>query len=413
MIGIEQKRKLPTGWKWVKLEDIIDEIQSGFACGERDPKGVIQLRMNNVDTCGNFIWDEYIRIPAEKEVVEQYRLLEGDVVFNNTNSTELVGKSALFSGFEEPVVYSNHFSRIRTNQLLLPSILSSWLNYQWVKGAFSNICNRWIGQSAVKPNKLLSLDFPLPSLPEQKRIAGILARQMAAAAKAKRSCQKKLEVAEKLPASYLNTIFNSENAKQWPKRKLGDVCEVNPKRPSDLKAKPQQKTTFVPMPAVDAKEGIINKPEIKYFEEVQKGYTYFEENDVLFAKITPCMQNGKQAIARNLLNGFGFGTTEFHVIKPLEHILPEWIHSYIRQPHILYEAEQAFTGAVGQQRVPKDFLKTLEIPLPPLAEQKRIAKILTEQMAAAQKVTKTIKEELELINKLPASLLQQAFKGGI
>jgi hypothetical protein len=95
---------LPSGWQWAKLSKLIADAQSRFACGLRDPEGVIQLRMNNVDTRGNFIWDDYIRVPAEKEIIEQYKLFEDDVLFNNTNSTELVGKSALFKGFKEPVV---------------------------------------------------------------------------------------------------------------------------------------------------------------------------------------------------------------------------------------------------------------------------------------------------------------------
>ena len=161
----DTKRNLPIGWRWVRLGDLIREAQAGFACGLRDPHGIVQLRMNNLDTRGNFVWDDVLRVPYESGDIDQFLIVPGDVLFNNTNSTELVGKSALFEGYVEAIVYSNHFTRLRTvTEALLPSFLASWLNHQWQQGVFAAICNRWIGQSAVKADKLLSLNFPLPPL---------------------------------------------------------------------------------------------------------------------------------------------------------------------------------------------------------------------------------------------------------
>ena len=397
MINAEQK--LPAGWKWIKLGEVCEVIAGQSPPGttyRKEPQGLPFFQ-------GKADFAELHPVARTWCVAPKKVALPGDILLSvrapvgPTNVADIEccigrGLAAIRCTKLTDRVFILYFFRLYEDKITRMGTGSTF--------------------QSINRNDIENLEIPLPpTVQEQKRIAGILADQMAAAAKAKEACQQKLEAAEKLPASYLNATFNSDKAKQWPKKKLVEVCKINPKRPSDLKAKPQQNVTFVPMPAVDANEGIINKPEIKQFREVRKGYTYFEENDVLFAKITPCMQNGKHSIARNLINGFGFGTTEFHVIKPLEHILPEWIHSYIRQPHILHEAEHAFTGAVGQQRVPKDFLKTLEIPLPSLVEQKRIAEILTKQMSAAEKVKKAIEEELKLINKLPASLLQQAFGG--
>ncbi len=110
----ERKRKLPAGWRWVRLGEVIQDVRAGFACGERDDEGIVQLRMNNLDTRGNFIWDDVLRVPREFNNIEPFLLLPGDVLFNNTNSTELAGKSALFAGYTEPIVCSNHFTRLRT-----------------------------------------------------------------------------------------------------------------------------------------------------------------------------------------------------------------------------------------------------------------------------------------------------------
>lgn len=200
--------QLPDGWRLVRLRDLVFEAQPGFACGERDPQGVIQLRMNNVDTCGRFVWEEVLRVPASPDVVERFRLQAGDVVFNNTNSAELVGKSALFGGYPEPVVYSNHFTRLRVNtDALVPGFLAAWLNLQWQRGIFAGICNRWIGQSAVKADKLLALRIPLPPLAEQRRIVAVLSEKLAAVERARAAAEAELRAIEALRPAYLCRAF--------------------------------------------------------------------------------------------------------------------------------------------------------------------------------------------------------------
>ncbi|NLH98055.1 MAG: hypothetical protein GX446_01035 [Chthonomonadales bacterium] len=197
----------------------------------------------------------------------------------------------------------------------------------------------------------------------------------------------------------------------WRWVRLGEVCLINPSRPTDLLRSDDKPTSFVPMDALDAISGTITKQLLRPFGEVKKGYTYFGEGDVLFAKITPCMQNGKHAIARGLTDGIAFGTTEFHVLRPSSSVLAEWIHFFVRQPEFLTKATEHFTGAVGQQRLPPDYLRDYQIPLPPLPEQQRIVAILREQMAAVEKARKAAEEELATINALPAALLRRAFSG--
>jgi len=195
----------------------------------------------------------------------------------------------------------------------------------------------------------------------------------------------------------------------WRWARLGEVCELNPRRPPDLARAADAPTTFVPMQAVDETHGAITRPELRPFKEVQKGYTYFGEGDVLFAKITPCMQNGKHAIARDLAGGFGFGSTEFHVLRPGPAIAPEWVHFFIRQPSVLEKAKSYFTGAVGQQRVPESYLVGIDVPLPPLDEQKRITAFLNERMAVVERARAAAEAQLEATKALPAAYLRAAF----
>ncbi|MCC6968966.1 MAG: restriction endonuclease subunit S [Phycisphaerales bacterium] len=158
--------------------------------------------------------------------------------------------------------------------------------------------------------------------------------------------------------------------------RLADVCEVNPSKPKRGTIAPSLPVTFVPMPAVDAESGSIASPSVRPYSEVSKGFTYFADGDVIMAKITPCMENGKAAIARRLTNGIGFGSTEFHVLRPAEQVLAEYVYYFIRQEAFRQAAEMEMTGSVGQKRVPADFIENAELPLPPLAEQKRIVEAI-------------------------------------
>ncbi|HEX8397666.1 MAG TPA: restriction endonuclease subunit S [Pyrinomonadaceae bacterium] len=157
---------------------------------------------------------------------------------------------------------------------------------------------------------------------------------------------------------------------------LGKACEINPRIDKDISLK--EDCSFVPMEFVNDEFGIITKQEIRRISDVIKGYTFFKDEDVLFAKITPCMENGKAAIAKRLKNGIGFGSTEFHVLRAKKEItIPQWIYYYIRQKNVRDLAERRMTGSAGQQRVPSSFLQEeLLIPLPKPDEQKRIAEIL-------------------------------------
>jgi len=203
---------------------------------------------------------------------------------------------------------------------------------------------------------------------------------------------------------------HSEFPADWRRVRLGEVCLINPRRPVGLSRDADELTTFVPMSALDERLGIITQPESRPFAELQRGYTYFQAGDVLFAKITPCMQNGKHAIARDLTDDIGFASTEFHVVRPTPEILGGWVHYFLRQPSTLAAAERSFTGTAGQQRVPPEFLVGIEIPLPPLGEQKRIVAILNEQMAAVERARLAVEAQLRAARALLSTCLRTVFE---
>jgi type I restriction enzyme S subunit len=156
--------------------------------------------------------------------------------------------------------------------------------------------------------------------------------------------------------------------------RLQDVAEINP----SLDAVPADDETvsFLPMAAVDAEAVDAVDTQTRLFREVSKGYTPFIADDVLLAKITPCFENGKIVQAKPTRR-FGFGSTEFHVIRThAAELNPRYLVHFLRQERIRKDGERKMTGSAGQRRVPEHFLANLSIPLPPLPEQRRIAEIL-------------------------------------
>ena len=155
--------------------------------------------------------------------------------------------------------------------------------------------------------------------------------------------------------------------------KLKDICTINPK---NVTLEDDLEVSFVPMPKV-GEQGEFDPSEIKTYQEVKKGFTNFQNGDVLFAKITPCMENGKGAIAKDLRNGYGFGSTEFHVLRPdYSKVTSEWLYYLTSWDEFRKEAEGNMTGSAGQKRVPKAFLENYEVQLPAVQKQKEMADIM-------------------------------------
>ena len=206
----------------------------------------------------------------------------------------------------------------------------------------------------------------------------------------------------------------SFNYSNWPIYKLSDpkVCILNPKKKEVASLSDETVVSFVPMTKVDDASGSMDASTARKLGEVRKGYTYFAEGDVVFAKITPCMENGKSAIAHNLHNGIGFGTTEFHVLRPGPLVISEWIYLFVRRDDFRKAAKKSMQGAAGQQRVPIDFLRQAKIPVPPIDEQRRIVTRIEELTRRAEEarrlkqetITKTSKQFFHVRRKIYESL---------
>ena len=163
---------------------------------------------------------------------------------------------------------------------------------------------------------------------------------------------------------------------KWQWSQIAEIGVINPRNdaPEDLTA------SFVPMRMIPAEYGLENLHHLRPWAEIRKGYTHFAEGDVGLAKITPCFENGKSTVFRELTGGLGSGTTELHIVRPL-FVNPDYIIVFLKCPHFIETGIPRMTGTAGQKRVPIEYFANSPFPLPPLAEQHRIVTKVDELMA--------------------------------
>lgn len=221
----------------------------------------------------------------------------------------------------------------------------------------------------------------------------------------KKRISKKSKTKESKSINGINSSqFLYEIPPNWEWTILSECGLINPR--NDV---PDEKeVSFVPMTYISEKYGQNVETENRIWKEVKKGFTHFAENDVVLAKITPCFQNGKSAVMTGLNNGFGAGTTELHVFRPLNELInSKYVLIYLKSPDFIYNGISKMTGSAGQKRVPKDYFSENPFPLPPLAEQKRIVEKVNELMALCDKLEARRQKKQELQSKLNSAALDR------
>lgn len=193
--------------------------------------------------------------------------------------------------------------------------------------------------------------------------------------------------------------------------RLGDVAYINPRFDKSSLAD-DVPVSFVQMASVGAADGKINVSIVRPFAEVKKGsYTPFKDGDVLFAKVTPCMENGKMAVARGLKNGVGFGSSEFHVLRPSDQVDAKYLYYFVSSQAFRKEAAGHMTGAVGLRRVPAAFLADAQLPLVPLDEQRRIVAEIEQQFSRLDEAVANLQRVKANLKRYKASVLKAAVEG--
>lgn len=274
---------------------------------------------------------------------------------------------------------------------------------------------------SIRKGDIEGYAFPLPPLAEQQRIVDRIESLFDKLDQAKELVQSALDSFDTRKAAILHKAFTGDLTQKWREEHgigidsweecpLSEVSAVNPKRVDVKGLSDELIVTFVPMPAVSDVLGIIETPQEKMLGEVKKGYTNFRENDVIFAKITPCMENGKTAIVGKLTNDIGFGSTEFHVLRCSDKLNNHFLYHTLRSQHVRDEAKAVMSGAVGQQRVPKSFLESFSINRPSVLEQEEIVRIL-DNLFGKEQQAKELCDAIEKIDLMKKAILARAFRG--
>jgi len=409
--------KLPDGWRWAAMEEVAAEVQSGFAHGKkRTTSGdLLHLRPYNIGLDGELALDKQFLIPKRAAAIALRRLLPGDVLFNNTNSVELVGKTAIVrDGIE--AAFSNHITRIRPRaELCTGEWLALCLRGLWQQGFFARRCNKWIGQAGYNTQALAATPVPLPPLPDQRRIVGKIEALFERIREAKRlqaeagACRDSLTDVASLEA------FSCPEAKTWERKRFGDVWRERA-RYGTFK-KPQAEPTGNPIVRVgNVVGGSLILGDLKYVEVTEKEFARFElrDGDLVVARAIGSRSHlGKCAVFRQPAD-CGTFVLDSHLIRirlDEGQALPQYVWRFLTSPLGRKEILQNSRQSAIQFNINTKELRSLRIPLPTLVEQRAIVDHLTCVSSLSGSLASAQQASAAGLDRLEQSVLDMAFRG--
>ena len=418
----EQPYEVPENWVWVRLGSLAD-----VKGGKRLPKGTTfsenitkhpYIRVTDFNAIGVSL--EGLKYIDEDvyEKISRYTISSDDIYVSIAGS---IGKVGIIPSCIDGANLTENAAKITNikgiNQKYLCMFLTSeFAQYQMQSATIATT------QAKLALFRIESLTFPLPPLSEQQRIVERIEELFAKLDEAKERLQEVADSFAVRKAAILHKAFTGELTKQWRRengvsderweeKTIGDVCTVNPKKIDAKNLDDNLEVSFVPMAAVSDVFGEIVNHEVKNLQDVRTGFTNFSEGDVIFAKITPCMENGKSAIVGPLVNDIGYGSTEFYVLRCKEELYNKYLYHMVRNTTFRAEAKAVMTGAVGQQRVPKTFLQEYQLLLPSLPEQHEIVRLIDELLARERAAQQAAEQALASIDLMKKSILARAFRG--
>lgn len=386
------------GWEIKKLGEVVT-FQRGLTYSKNDEvefscNGV--LRSNNIDLdTMSLVFDELKYVRENLVIAPDKKLSKGSILICMSNgSKQHLGKVA-FIDKDYDYAFGGFMGLIKPNDdicakyVYYTCISSSYKHFLAGVGCGANITN-------LKFADLAQYTIPVPERAEQERIVGEL-DCLSGIIAAKRAQLRELDT---LAQSIFYTMFGDPitNDKGWQTNALGNVCVVNPPKKDTLAdVQSDDFVSFIPMEDLSVKAGYVKSKQQRLCKDVQSSYTCFADNDVLMAKVTPCFENGKVGITQNLVNGIGFGSSEFIVIRPVN-VIKEYVYFVIQTPIFIDEAVKRLTGTSGLRRVPRTYVEECIISIPPIDLQKQFAEKIENIERQKGLITKSIKETEDLFN---------------
>ena len=372
-----------SNYEMVELGELCEYIRgvTYSKSDEVDKDGLIELRANNIDVNSGTIKLTELKRIKETVIVSDNRKLKKDDIFicAASGSEKHIGKVAFIEN-DMDYYFGGFMAVIRVNGKVNPKYLFENLKNDHFK---NHIKMSTIGANIRNLKFSIIRDFkiPLPPLSVQEEIVAEID-----------GYRKIIDGARQVVNNWKPRIKIDPD---WEMVELGKTCDINPKK-FEVKDLPDATlVSFVPMAILNENNMEFFPVEEKTISEVYTGYTYFKENDVLLARVTPCFENGKAGIAKNLKNGIGFGSSEFFVIRPNDKLLPIFIYVVITADSFRKVGKTKMTGTGGLQRVPKDYLTQFKIPLPDMMTQQKIINLIEseKEVVNANKKLITIYEQ--------------------
>ena len=407
VVGLKGPWELPEGWRWVRLGDVVQELKPGFARNKKhiSDDGIPHLRPNNIGL-GRLNLESIVKVKIEYGFnPRDYYLKKGDILFNNTNSIELVGRAALVSKNLE-FGYSNHITRIRVKEnLILPEWLVFVINYLWMQGYFRRVCTHWIGQAGVNMNTLKKTPIPLPPLSEQKRIVAKLNEVSKRLEEAKHLAREAREEAERLMASALHEVFSKAEEKGWEWVRLGKIAELKAGGTPSRRVREYWKNGTIPWVKISdiPDSGLVEKTEEKITELGLKNSSakLLPPGTILFSIFATISKVGILKIS---------ATTNQAIVGIIPKITIDQKYLFYSLKYFGQELVALGRGGV-QDNINKRMLAKLKTPLPPLEEQQRIVAYLDSINEHAQKLVSLYEEQEKELEQLFPAVLDRAFRG--
>ena len=423
-------KAVPSHWQMKRLKHVTESINNGTTTPQIQ-SGQTDYPVTRIETIstGEINFDKVGHVNYW-EGIENYRLRLGDILLSHINSLAILGNCAMFEN-SACLYHGMNLLRIRPNNLVDDRFLLYWLKSHPTNQLIKSFAKFAIGQVSISITNLKEIPITYPPLSEQTQIADFLNHKTGQIDELIRIKERRIELLHEQRTALINQAVTKgldpnvemkpsgvewieEIPAHWEILKVKHVGSSNPSKNNPkttcLKEKP---VVFLPMERVHT-DGTIDQELRLPYSQLKNGYTYFEENDVLIAKVTPCFENGKIVLIKNLATPVGFGSTEFIVIRPnTQKVFSLFLYYILYNVPLRSIGKHFMTSAVGLKRVPTEFVENFRIPVPPKREQAQIANFLERKTEQTNDLISTEQRKIELLKEYRQSLISEAVTGKI
>ena len=383
---------LPKGWEWCKLEDIVCELKYGTSEKSSSVGKITVLRMGNITDIGTIDYSNLV-YSSNDEDIKQYSLKKGDLLFNRTNSSEWVGKTAIYKG-EQPAIYAGYLIRVRPI-LISSDYLNIVMNSSYYRNWCYNVKTDAVNQSNINAQKLSKLMVPIPPLKEQERIVVEMAKWTSLITSIKNDKEDLQAAIKQTKSKILDLAIHGKLVPQDPNDEPASelLKRINPKAEitcdnGHSEKLPQNwcwvkgKFIFSPMKSVrptgrtfqyididsidNARQTVKEIKVIKTNNAPSRASRYTQEGDIIFSMVRPYLRN----IAKININDC-IASTGFYVCSPLDMLHSEYCYYLMISNYVICGLNQFMKGD-NSPSINKGDIDNWLFPLPPLAEQQRI-----------------------------------------